>query len=114
MASRYTLTEEDKKLFLIEGDHKWVRGKNAYLAKRKNILFINVLVEDVNSTMEHDVTRHNFILNYCKVNHNETTGKLSLFIWYSEFNNNKIVDISEDLTEFVKAYATDIAKKYFD
>lgn len=114
MESRYKLTEEDKKLFLVEGEHRWIRGTNAYLAKRKNILSLNVLVEDANSIMEDDITKHNFILNYCKVNYNETTGKISPFIWDSKFNNNKRVYISEDLAEFVKAYATDITKKYFN
>lgn len=113
MASRYVLTEEDAKLFLIEGEHKWVRGGNAYLAKRKNILYLNVLVEDVNSVLEYDTTKHSFILNYCYVNNNENKGEMYVSIGYSDYNNRKKIIISSGLEEFVIAYAKDIAKEYF-
>ena len=83
----------------------WQKCNYAYLAKRKNRLFLNVLIEDVNSVYR--VKGHNWILSNLIVENGEVTIK------YSEFNNEEKISLTEEQKLITTEYALEILKKYF-
>lgn len=86
---------------------QWVRGEYAYLAKRKNRLFLNVLINDINSTYKESHISHNWILSYVLID------GIEVDIKHSHFNNTDDIILTEEQKKLVIEYALEISKKYY-
>lgn len=85
----------------------WQYKSYAYCAKRKNKLFLNILIEDINSKNEH--FGHNFILNSI------TMTESDFIINYSMFNNDRNIDVvlTDTQIQLIRDNAVKIYKEYF-
>jgi len=89
------------------GNELWSCRSYAYLAKRLNKLYVNVLIEDVNSKNKDNRNKHNWILSYCVVTSREVD------IRYSLFNNGVAVELTEGQKNLTELFAREIYKQYF-
>jgi len=84
---------------------KWIYKSYSYNAKRKDKLFLNVLIEDINSNHEH--FKHNFVLS------NITMTKTEINIQYSLLNNDVEIQLTDDQKKLVEENAIKIYNTYF-
>jgi hypothetical protein len=85
----------------------WTEKTYAYRAKRKNRLFLNVLIEDIKSKMD-ERGRCNWILSEVLVEDGQ-----KVTIHYSMFNNKDRVELTEEQKALTIKYALEISKRYF-
>ena len=86
------------------GSEEWVYRSYAFLARRGNKVFLNVLTKNINSYNKRG--ENDFILSRCIVNNNQVT------IEYSDFNNETMVDLAVEHEDLVKSFAQAIANDY--
>lgn len=102
MKKRYENSQKE----VIIGDCKWKFRSFAYLAKRGKLLYINLLIEDLNST--HDNFKHDFINSRCIVTDD------GVGIEHSYLNNETLVKLDDSLVDMKSSIAREIYQMYYN
>lgn len=92
-------------LQVVEGAKQWRFRSFAYLAKRKDKLFVNIAIQDINSKKVDGSS--DFILSRCIVTKQFTK------VEYSEFNNCSKVELTTGQHNLVVMCARAIYREYF-
>lgn len=98
---RYECSKQE----VVVGSARWKFKSFAYLAKRGELLYINIIVQDLNSVHEH--FGHDFINSRCVIN------KDGLYIQESFLNNATQVKLADSLVDLKSNIAREIYELYY-